>query len=72
MSSMSRRELCHVVAIIIVGMVVLTVAGYHSWGPWPQLIAGLAVMVLASFAAPVTFGWRVEPPQDRKRTGRGV
>jgi hypothetical protein len=69
---MSLRELCHVVAIIIVGVVGLSVAGYHSWGPWPQLAAGLVVMVLASFAAPVAFGWRDEPSHDIKHTERGM
>ncbi len=70
MNAMSRRELRNVVAIIIVGMVGLAVAGYHSWGPWPQLIAGLAVMVAASFAAPVAFGWRDDPPQNPKHAQR--
>jgi hypothetical protein len=63
---MSFRELCNVVAIVIVGVVGLSVAGYHSWGPWPQLLAGIAVMVVASFAAPVAFGWRDEPPDERR------
>ncbi len=67
---MSRRELCKVVAIILVGFLVLVLAGYRSWGPWPQLVAGLAVMVLASFAAPVVFGWREEPPQERTHAQR--
>jgi len=72
MNVMSLRELRNVVAIIIVGVVGLSVVGYHSWGPWPQLVAGLAVMVLASFAAPVAFGWRDEPPHDRSHAGRGA
>ncbi len=67
---MSFRELCNVVAIVIVGVVGLSVAGYHSWGPWPQLIAGLGVMVLASFAAPVMFGWREESPHERTHAQR--
>lgn len=70
MSAMSRRELRNVVAIIVVGFLVLAVAGYRSWGPWPQLLAGIAVMVMASFAAPVAFGWRVGPPRDRKHAER--
>ncbi len=69
---MSLRELRNVVVIVIVGVVGLSVAGYHSWGPWPQLIAGLGVMVLASFAAPVVFGWREEPPDERRHPVRRV
>ncbi len=65
MNAMRRREMLKVTAAVVLGMLALRILGYAGWDPWPQLIGGAAVLLLASLAAPATFGWREDPPLPR-------
>lgn len=64
MSPMTRRELLRVAAVMLLGGLAFVALDYGSWTPWPQLLGVLVVLVIASLAAPIPFGWR----DDHHRT----